>query len=180
VKVEDDGGAGRAKKLKMDQEKHSYPSLTMPEVEDDIANECNVALLKQESAKPKPTASNVIPLMTRTFQRRRQWILDEAKPIKEIIAEYPCLRRAVFVSSFAWQAFCLLMYRSVPHIRPPYVFSQSSCTGIFISRIGPPNHGHSTKMIFVETPTLSSSRSPWQRKNGASVHRTAKEFAVDR
>ena len=52
-------------------------------------------------------------------------------------------------------------------------------TGIFISRIGPPNHGHSTKMIFVETPTLSSSRSPWQRKNGASVHRTAKEFAVD-
>jgi len=109
VKVEDDGGAGRAKKLKMDQEKHSYPSLTMPEVEDDIANERNVALLKQESAKPKPTASNVIPLMTRTFQRRRQWILDEAKPVKEIIAEYPCLRRAVFVSSFAWQAFCLLM-----------------------------------------------------------------------
>jgi len=52
VKVEDDGGAGRAKKLKMDQEKHSYPSLTMPEVEDDIANERNVALLKQESAKP--------------------------------------------------------------------------------------------------------------------------------
>jgi len=31
-----------------------------------------------------------------------------------------------------------------------------------------------TKMIFVETPTLSSSR-----KNEASVHRTAKEFAVD-
>jgi len=36
------------------------------------------------------------------------------------------------------------IYRSVPHIRPlsrispPYVFSQSSCTGIFISRIGPP------------------------------------------
>ena len=27
---------------------------------------------------------------------------------------------------------------------------------------------------------LSSSRSPWQRKNEASVHRTAKEFAVDR
>ena len=34
-------------------------------------------------------------------------------------------------------------------------------------------------MIFVETPTLSSSRSPWQRKNGAIVHRSAKEFAVD-
>jgi len=44
----------------------------------------------------------------------------------------------------------------------------------------PPNHGHSTKMIFVETPILSSSRSPWQRKNEASVHRTTKEFAIDR
>ena len=36
------------------------------------------------------------------------------------------------------------------------------------------------KMICVETPTLSSSRSSWQRKNEASVQRTAKEFAVDR
>jgi len=35
-------------------------------------------------------------------------------------------------------------------------------------------------MIFVETPTLSSSRSPWQRNNEASVHTAAKEFAVDR
>jgi len=34
-------------------------------------------------------------------------------------------------------------------------------------------------MIFVKTPTLSSSRSLWQRKNEASVHRTAKEFAVN-
>ena len=38
----------------------------------------------------------------------------------------------------------IYMYRSVPHIRapsrisPPYIFSQSSCTSIFISRIGPP------------------------------------------
>ena len=28
--------------------------------------------------------------------------------------------------------------------------------------------------------TLSTSKSPWQRKNETSVHRTAKEFAVDR
>ena len=35
-------------------------------------------------------------------------------------------------------------------------------------------------MIFVETPTLSSSRSPWQHKNEASIYRTAKEFAIDR
>jgi len=72
------------------------------------------------------------------------------------------------------------IYTPPSRISPPYIFSQSSCTGIFISRIGPPNHGHSTKMIFVETPSLSSSRSPWQCKNEASVHRTAKEFTVDR
>ena len=35
-------------------------------------------------------------------------------------------------------------------------------------------------MIFVETPRLSSSRSPWQCKNETSVRRTAKEFAVNR
>jgi len=77
-------------------------------------------------------------------------------------------------------------YRSVPHIRPPLAYKPPLCFQpkflhrYFYLAYRPPNHGHSTKMIFVETPTLSSSRSPWQRKNGASVHRTAKEFAVDR
>ena len=57
-------------------------------------------------------------------------------------------------------------YRSVPHISPHYVFSQSSCTGIFISRIGPPNHGHSTKLIVytvkfkVPVATQEQSRCP--------------------
>jgi len=80
--------------------------------------------------------------------------------------------------------YSFLMYRSVPHIcppsriSPPYIFSQSSCTGIFFSRIGPPTIAILPKMI-VKTPTLSSSRSPWPCKNEASVHRTAKEFAVD-
>ena len=50
----------------------------------------------------------------------------------------------------------------------PLHFSWSSCTGIFISQIGPPNHGHATKIAtwsFVETLTLSSSRSPWWSGN---------------
>jgi len=34
-------------------------------------------------------------------------------------------------------------------------------------------------MIFVETPILSSSRSPWQRKNEAGFHRTDKEFTIN-
>jgi len=48
-----------------------------------------------------------------------------------------------------------IWYRSVPniYIRPPfvykpprYIFNRSSCTGSFISQIGPPNHGHATKI----------------------------------
>ena len=46
--------------------------------------------------------------------------------------------------------YCVI-YRSVPHICPPsrtsspYIFSRSSCLGIFISQISPPNHGHATQ-----------------------------------
>jgi len=54
-----------------------------------------------------------------------------------------------WIASYTWllkttEHSLFVKYRSVPHIRPPsrisppYVFSQSSCTGIFISRIGPP------------------------------------------
>ena len=64
--------------------------------------------------------------------------------------------------------------------KPPLRFQPKFLHRYFYLAYRPPYHGHSTKMIFVETTTLSSSRSPWQRKNGARVHRTAKEFAVDR
>ena len=63
--------------------------------------------------------------------------------------------------------------------KPPLRFQPKFLHRYFYLAYRPPNHGHSTKMIFVETPTLSSSRFPWQRKNGASVHRTAKEFTID-
>jgi len=57
------------------------------------------------------------------------------------------------------------IYRSVPHIRPlsripPLRFQPKFLHRYFYLAYRPPNHGHSTKMIFVETPTLSSSRSP--------------------
>ena len=77
-----------------------------------------------------------------------------------------------------------LSYSSVPHIRPPsrishpLHFQPKFLHRYFYPAYRPPNHGHSTKMIFVETPALSSSRSPWQCKNEASIHRTATEFAV--
>ncbi len=95
MKEEDESGC--VKKPKLDQEKRTYPSLTLPDMEDDTANERNIALLKQESAKPKPSTGNIVALMTHTFPRRRQWILDECKPVKDIIEEYPGLRSALCV-----------------------------------------------------------------------------------
>jgi len=89
------------KKAKLEQERHTYPSLALSDMEDDTANERNVALIKQEMSKPKPSTVSITSLMSRTFPRRRQWILDEIKPVGEIMEEYPCLRRALFV------CFCL-------------------------------------------------------------------------
>ena len=49
----------------------------------------------------------------------------------------------VFQGGWQW-LHAIWKYRSVPHIcppsriSPPYIFSRSSCTGIFISQIGPP------------------------------------------
>jgi len=55
-------------------------------------------------------------------------------------------------------------YHSVPqicppsHISPPYIFSQSTCTGIFISHIGPSNHiySHATKIATWSSSSSSS------------------------
>ncbi len=69
----------------MDPEKHTYPSLTLPDAEDETANMRNVTLLKQEVAKPKVPAANITSLMTRAFSQRRRWILDEAKPVRQIV-----------------------------------------------------------------------------------------------
>ena len=74
------------------------------------------------------------------------------------------------MSFLFWEGFWY--YRSAPHIHPPshisplYIFRRSSCTGIFILQIGPPNHSHATKIAtwsFIETPTLP--RSPWWSGN---------------
>jgi len=57
------------------------------------------------------------------------------------------------------------MYCSVPHIHPPSrisppsnIFSQSFCTGIFISRIGPPT-------MYGQCQNSYTARSPWWSGN---------------
>lgn len=78
-------------------EKHAYPSLE-GEVEDETTHKRNVALLQDEMTKTKPVTGNVKSLMTRTFLNRREWILNSAIPVSEIVTEYPCLKKVSYVS----------------------------------------------------------------------------------
>ena len=57
----------------------------------------NTVLLQQELViHPK---SNLTPLIHRTFPNKRQWILNDTIPVKEIISEYPHLSKPVYVSN---------------------------------------------------------------------------------
>ena len=55
----------------------------------------------------------------------------------------------------------------------PCIFSAKSCGGIFMPRIGPPRRSSYTVRFKVSVVE-------WQRKNEASIHRTAKHFSIDR
>lgn len=98
-KMETDTPSTPSKRSKVDPGHHSYPSLMLNFSEDETAHSRNVSLLKQEFTKHKPHIQSITSLMTRTFARRRQWILDDVKRVDEIVLEYPCLTKPVYVSS---------------------------------------------------------------------------------
>ena len=89
-------------------------------------------------------------------------------------------------TTFSVTSLSLASYTVVSCIYAPFAYKPSLyfqpkfLRRYFYLTYRAPNHGHSTKMILVETPTLSSLRSPWQRKKEANVDRRAKEFAIDR
>jgi len=86
---------------------------------------------------------------------------------------------------------CNTYYRSILHIHPlsrislPYIFSRSSCTGIFILQIGPPPTMANSNMIFRwNSYTMSSSRSQWwsgnTRTKPASTDQLRNSQTIDR
>ena len=76
--------------------KHTYPSLQTGE--DEVSHARNLKLLLQDFAKPKPRFDTVIELMSRTFARRRQAILDKPRPVKDICDDFRFLRKVLYVS----------------------------------------------------------------------------------
>lgn len=78
----DDDQPPLPKKPKLDSVfKHSYPSIEITEMdEDDETHERNLGLLVKEASKPKNTRE-CFQLMSRTFKKRREWILNEVHPL---------------------------------------------------------------------------------------------------
>jgi len=64
------------KVLKQENEKHSYPEIPPPNVEDDTSNLRNLELLEQELAKIEPSHDILMSLMTCMFPMRRPSIVD--------------------------------------------------------------------------------------------------------
>ena len=77
---------------------HPYPTIP-PAADDAVSNERNLELLQTEMAKSKPRRDVQKQLMVRTFPQRRQWILDEAKSVKDIISTFPLLKKGSYVST---------------------------------------------------------------------------------
>ena len=85
--------------MKTEPQKHSYPSLS-GEPEDETTHSRNLALLREEMDKLKPSNKNVKNLMTRTFLNRRERILNSEIAVSQIIEDYPCLDRVTYVSLY--------------------------------------------------------------------------------
>ena len=89
-----------AKRQKLDNSKHDYPSMAI-EIEDDTTHKRNYDVLKQEVAKTNPKTDILMDMMKRTFGRRRLWILESEHPVLKICEEYPPLKKAPYVSLMA-------------------------------------------------------------------------------
>lgn len=97
---------------------HVY-AILVGEPEDEVTHGRNMDLLNAEWQKymdKKATGSGIKELMSRTFLYRREWILYSEHPVSEIIKEYPCLSRVLFVSFIIWISdFAMYTLAQVEH-----------------------------------------------------------------
>ena len=104
-----------AKKPKLDLYKHPYPAIRFSLDDDDESHKRSLQLLKTEAGKSSPDMDKAKELMCRTFSRRRTWLLEKQAPVKEILAEYPLLKRLAIVRSLLYKycACILCLYNNV-------------------------------------------------------------------
>ena len=92
-------------KKKKTSDNHHYSTI-VSEPEDAETHARNMELLETEWTKfkdKKASADGVKELMSRTFLHRREWIRHSERPVSEIMKEYRCLSRLIFVRSL----FCI-------------------------------------------------------------------------
>ena len=69
-----------------------YPPMDVSRITDDATFKRYMSTLNTELDKPKPKKEIILELMRNTFSHRREFILDEASNVAEILEKYPALR----------------------------------------------------------------------------------------
>jgi len=65
----------------------------VPVGEDEHSYKRHLQVLKHEQGKVSPDRNVINSLMTKTFAIRRQRILNEHQPVKQLLKDYPSLKR---------------------------------------------------------------------------------------
>ena len=79
-----------------------YPEApAIPPGEDEASCARHIKLLQLEHQKPSPDKHVVATLMSRTFAFRRREIIEQPKPIPQILKTYPSLKKAEQVCSYS-------------------------------------------------------------------------------
>lgn len=82
---------------KVKKEYKQFPQFTteppIPPGEDECSNSGNQKMLLMEEKKVTPNLRTISVLMARTFAFRRRSILQEPKPLKDILKTFPSLKR---------------------------------------------------------------------------------------
>lgn len=88
------------KKTKFDSmKKHEYPAIPSS-ANDEVSDERNMRLLKEEWSKTRQVADNIKELFIRTHAMRRTVILStDYTGVGNILHEFPMLKRCTYVSS---------------------------------------------------------------------------------
>lgn len=85
------------KKFKIDIKKHDYPAIP-PAADDEVSNERNLELLKEECKKSKLCSESIKSLMARTYTLRSA-VLNEDYPntLISILEDFPMLKICTYV-----------------------------------------------------------------------------------
>ena len=75
-----------------------YPPLALSDVSDEATNSRNKEALDKELSKKKPIKFTILELMELTYGCRRDYVVNEARSVHEILEKYPALSRPDIVS----------------------------------------------------------------------------------